>query len=107
LYGKRKQEDARRWWKKEYGYKLHRSTCSDILSPLYAYLDEDTVTKYELSLKRIRKQHWPTLKAVLIKWQIRYDKHHDSGSTTGDLLRYKAIEFWERLPEYAGLECPK
>jgi len=92
-YGKRKQDDARKWWKKQYGYELHRLTCSDILSPLYAYLDEDTVTKHELSSKRMRKQNWPTLEAVLIEWQIRYDKHPDSSSTTGDLLRYKAIEF--------------
>ena len=57
-------------------------------------------------MKKNRQPKWATLEAALLEWQIRYDKHPDSGSTTGDLLRYKATEFWNKLPEYAGLICP-
>ena len=53
-----------------------------------------------------RQPKWATLEAALLEWQIRYDKYPDSGTTTGDLLRYKATEFWNKLPDYAGLECP-
>ena len=53
-----------------------------------------------------RKQTQSTLEAALIEWQIRYDRHPNSSSTTGDLLRYKATKFQGKLPEYAGLECP-
>lgn len=34
------------------------------------------------------------------------DKHPDSGATTGDLLKYKAAEFWNKLPEYNGVSIP-
>ena len=57
-------------------------------------------------MKKNRQPKWATLEAALLEWQIRYDKHPDSGSTTGDLLRYKATEFWNKLPEYVGLICP-
>ena len=58
-------------------------------------------------MKKNRKAQWPTLEAASIEWQIRYDRHPGSGSTTGDLLRLKATEFWGKLPEYSGQECPK
>jgi hypothetical protein len=85
---------------------LPRSFCSDILSIKWAFLDEGDLTKYELSVKKTRKPAWATLEAALIEWQIRYDRHPDSGATTGDLLRYKATEFWEKLPEYSGKPMP-
>jgi hypothetical protein len=98
--------DARLWWEKKYGWMLPPSTCSDILSALYAHLDEEGLTRYQLSSKRIRKAAWPTLEAALMEWQIRYDKHAFSGPTTGDLLKHKASEFWEKLPEYNGKPMP-
>lgn len=106
-FGARKHKDAREWWQQKYGWQLPLSTISDFLSEKYAYLDDSNLTRHQLIVKRNRKPHWETLEAALIEWQIRYDKHPDSGSTTGDLLRYKATEFWQKLPEYTGKDCPK
>ena len=83
------------------------STCSDILSPKWAFLDEKDLSKHEANVQKGRKPQWSTLEAALIEWQIRYDLNPNSGSTTGALLRLKATEFWEKLPEYNGLPCPK
>jgi hypothetical protein len=68
--------------------------------------DIGDLTKHELSVKKGRKPAYATLEAALIEWQIRYDKHPDSGATTGDLLKYKAAEFWSKLPEYNGVPIP-
>jgi hypothetical protein len=104
--GVRKHKDAIAWWKAQYGWDLSTSTCSDILSQRYAHLDEGELTKHQLSAKRTRKPQWETLEAALLEWQIRYDKHPNSGPTTGDLLRFKAAEFWQKLPEYNGKPIP-
>lgn len=108
-YGVRSQKDAISWWFNKFGWELKPSTCSDILSAKWAYLDADSalpLSRFQLASQRTRPSKWPTLEAALIEWAIRYDKHPDSGSTTGDILRYKATEFWSKLPEYQGLECP-
>jgi hypothetical protein len=72
-----------------------------------AWLDDVDLLKHKATVKKNREPAWATLEAALLEWQVRYDKHPDSGLTTGDLLRYKATEFWDKLPEYAGKECPK
>jgi hypothetical protein len=105
-YGIRSQKDAILWWSDQFGWELKSSTCSDILSAKWAYLDTDSPSQYQLSCQRNRPSQWTTLEAALIEWQIRYDKHPDSGPTTGDLQRHKATEFWNQLPEYQGLQCP-
>jgi len=87
-------------------YRDPKSTLSDILSAKYVYLDDLDLNKHQAIVKKNRKQAWATLEAALIEWQIWYDRHPDSGSTTGDLLRYKATEIWGKLLEYTGLECP-
>jgi hypothetical protein len=84
------------WWFQQYGTRLSSSSCSEYLSDLWAKLDdkEDVpLSKYQLSAKRIREPKWATLEGVLIEWQIRYDRHPDSGPTTRELLRVKATEF--------------
>ena len=91
------------WWFEQFDWELKPSTCSDILSAKQAHLDIDNPSQFQLSSQRNRPSHWATLEAALIEWQIRYDKHPDSGPTTGDLLQYKVTEFWSKLPEYQGL----
>jgi hypothetical protein len=106
-YGKREHKDAILWFKEQYGRELKTSTVSDYLGPKYAYLDNATLSKFELASRRTRDPEYKELEDVLAEWQLRYDRHPDSGSTTGDLLRIKAIEFWEKLPVYAGRPVPK
>ena len=105
-YGKRKHSDAKAWVKAKWNKDIKKSTLSDALSSKLAWLDNTTLTKYQVTVIKNRKSKWPTLEAVLLEWQIRYDKYSDSGSITGDLLQYKAIEFWGKFPEYTGQECP-
>lgn len=105
--GKRKHEGAATWWKSKYGYEIKRSTLSDALSAKFAFLDEAELSAYAAEASKSRDCKWPELEACLIEWQIRYDRHPDTGNTTGDLLRLKATEFWHKLSQYAGMECPK
>ncbi len=106
-FGKREHKDAIEWWKQKYGVELKTSTVSDYLSPKYAFLESESLTKYTLKSIRLKEPEYKTLEAALVEWQIRYDRHPDSGSTTGDLLRLKATELWQKLPEYAGKPVPK
>ena len=108
-HGVRSQKEAMAWWFDKFGWELKTSTCSDILSAKFAHLDtipDTPLITYQLESQRSRAPKWATLEAALIEWQIRYDRHPDSGPITGDLLRYKATEFWNKLPEYQGLQCP-
>jgi DDE superfamily endonuclease/Fission yeast centromere protein N-terminal domain/Tc5 transposase DNA-binding domain len=105
--GKREHKDAIRWFEEKFGRVLSTSTISDYLSSKYAHLDEKELSNYELGLKRVSNADYKELEEALAAWQLRYDKHPDSGSTTGDLLCLKAREFWEKLPCYAGKEPPK
>ena len=96
LYGKHTHKEACLWWKEQYSWELNVGTCSDYLGKNWAWLDENngaTLTKYKLSIRRVRNPKWATLEGVLIEWQIRYDKCSKSGTTSGDLLRLKATEF--------------
>ena len=106
-FGKRKHEDAVAQVKATFNIDIKKSTLSDALSHKFSWLDNTDLTKSQATIKKNRSPLWSTLEATLIEWQIRYNKHPDSGSTTGDLLRYKATEFWSKLPEYTGKECPK
>jgi hypothetical protein len=84
-YGKRKHTDVVSWLTATFNIVIKRSTLSDALSAKYSWLDDADLTKNKGTTKKNRQPKWATLEAALLKWQIRYDKHPDSGSTTGDL----------------------
>ena len=73
------------WFKEQYGRELKTSTVSDYLGPKYAYLDNATLSKFKLASCRTCDPEYKELEDVLAEWQLRYDLHPDSGSTTGDL----------------------
>jgi hypothetical protein len=58
-------------------------------------------------LKRVSNAEYKELEEPLAEWQLQYDRHPDSGLTTGELLILKAKEFWGKLPCYARKEAPK
>jgi hypothetical protein len=60
-----------------------------------------------LSSQRTRTPEYKELEKALAEWQLRYNRHPDSGSITGDLLVLKTKEFWGKLPFYSGKETPK
>jgi hypothetical protein len=93
--------EASVWWYSEYGYTLSSSTASDILSNKNKHLDSDLIN---LKPKSSRTAKWDILEMAPSDWALRFDQAH--GVVTRDLLRLKATEFWQKLPEYQGLECP-
>jgi hypothetical protein len=96
--GKREHKDAIRWFEETFGRILSTFTISDYLGPKFAYLDVQELSNYELSLKRVSNAKYNELERALAEWQLRYDCHPDSGSTTSELLILKAKEFWDKLP---------
>jgi hypothetical protein len=60
-----------------------------------------------LSAHRARTAEYIELEKALAEWQLWYNRHPDSGLITGDLLVFKANEFWEKLPFYTGKKVPK
>jgi DDE superfamily endonuclease/Fission yeast centromere protein N-terminal domain/Tc5 transposase DNA-binding domain len=105
-FGKRDHRDAIHWFKEKFGRSLSTSTMSDYLGAKWAYLDTEELSKYERTLTRLREPEYKELEEALAEWQLRYDRHPDSGSTTGELLRIKATELWGKLPVYSGQPCP-
>jgi hypothetical protein len=78
----------------QYGYSLSSSTASDILSAKYTFLDSDT-SNIQASAKRKRSAKWTVLEEALSQWAFQFDSVH--GVVSGDLLRVKATELWQRL----------
>jgi hypothetical protein len=101
--GKKTLADASAWWKTQYGYSLSLSTASNVLSARNTYLDQDDI-RLNPKTKSDRTAKWEILESALSDWALRFDQAH--GTVSGDLLRVKATEVWQKLPEYQGLECP-
>lgn len=102
--GKQSLESCSRWWQEKYGYALNRSTCSEILSNQYARLDQ--VTSVVAWQDKTREPHTslPDLEEALFEWEQRYEAGHNT--LTDEILRLKAIQFWNRLPRYKRFPAP-
>ena len=80
---------------------------SRILSPKYDYLDDKHKKKdrIKLSAKRSSAGDWPDLEAALFEFhQFLQNK---KATITGDILKEKATQLWNALPQYQGIEMPK
>jgi hypothetical protein len=106
-YGKRDYKDVIAWFQQNFQRFLSTFTVSDYLSKKYVYLDDQELLKYVLLSNRNRPPEHKELEKALAEWQLRYDRHPDSGLTTRELLVLKAKEFWAKLLCYAGKEKPK
>ena len=87
----------------EYRYTLSSSTTTDILSTKYTFLDDNN-TRINQKKKSNKSTKQDILEKVLGDQAIRFNKVYST--IIGDLLQLKAIEFWQYLPEYQGLEYP-
>jgi hypothetical protein len=87
------------------GRKLTQGQISSTLSEKYAYLDSDTRKKKALGAKRHYKGDYPDFEAALFEWQQRMQKK--KATITGDILKAKATEIWNRLPQYNEIQAPK
>ena len=83
---------------------LNSSTCSEILSQKWAFLDDISISSKNDSSKA-REAHWKELEEALFEWKQRYGAGNNP--LTGAILREKAQEFWRELPCYQGLPAPK
>ena len=98
---KPKYDALQQWWAQEFGNSIGKSSISEILSSKYEYLDTSAISS---DTKRTRAVKWEVLEECLFEWEQRYEA---TGNTiTGDVLRYKATELWNKLPEYIGQDCP-
>ena len=48
---------------------------------------------------------WPDLKMALFEWQQRIEQK--KAIITGEILKTKAKELWEALPQYNNIKMPK
>jgi hypothetical protein len=87
------------------GRKLTQGQISSMLSEKYIYLDSDTQKKITLSAKRHYRGDYPDLEAALFEWQQRIQKKE--ATITGDILKAKATEIWNLLPQYNEIQVPK
>ncbi len=102
--GRSNLEACSRWWQQTYGYHLNSSTASEIISSKWARLDNEAIPKWR-DTKRHRNPKWGALEEALFEWEQRYEGAKNI--VTGDVLRIKATQFWERLPCYQDLPTPK
>ena len=93
------------WFTGETGHQINQSQISKILSKNYEYLDGPTRNTTTLGAKRHHQGDWPELEAALFEWQQRMQKK--KATITGDVLKGKARELWDRLPQFDGLDKPR
>ena len=48
---------------------------------------------------------WPDLEIVLFEWQQRIEQK--KAIITGDILKEKARQLWDALPQYDNIQMPK
>ena len=102
--GKQSLQSAGQWWLRTYGYELSPSTCCEILSEKWAYLDDTPISTGQDPAIR-RGGQWKELEEALFEWEQRYEA--GDNPLTGAMFRQKAEEFWRKLPCYQGLPVPK
>lgn len=93
------------WFYEQYNHKLSQSTVSESLSQHFKNLDKSTTQgQGQGQGQRLRTGQWPDLERILFDFQQRIDRQ--GGFTSGDILREKAQQIWQRLPQYADQPCP-
>ncbi|KAI1003260.1 hypothetical protein K3495_g4946 [Podosphaera aphanis] len=88
------------------GRNLTQGQVSVILSDKYQYLDSDTQKTFKLNSKRNYLREHEELELALFELQQRMQGKR--AVITGDILKAKARELWQRLPQYTSeMEEPK
>jgi hypothetical protein len=94
------------WFQEQTGHSLDQGQLSRILSSKYDHLDTDIPLRpSESASKRQVAGDWPDLEMALFDWQQRIQGK--KGIVTGDILKSKAAEIWQALPQYQGQPVPK
>jgi hypothetical protein len=90
--------DLIEWFQEEHHHKINQSTVSLSLSAQFNYLDIDMRKDISLTGQRSSQSNWPDLEMALFEWQQRMQKQ--KAIVTGDILKQKAHEIWDLLPQY-------
>jgi hypothetical protein len=102
------QKDLANWFTATTGHPLDQSQISRILGPKFDYLDGRHTRKDIQVMKgksRLSAGEWPDLDMALFEWQQRMEQK--KAIITGDMLKEKARQLWEALPQYNDVEMPK
>lgn len=102
-HSKLTQKDLSQWFADKFGKPIQQSTVSEILSTRWSHLDEDE-QPVQGSAKRFKPLAYPDLDRALAEWVLRAQK---DVTITGDVVRVKAHQLWQRLPQYRDLEEPQ
>ncbi|KAI7370611.1 hypothetical protein KC354_g1144 [Hortaea werneckii] len=95
------QQEIIQWFESKFNKTLRQCTVSEFLSKKYAHLDD---LEEGSNCKRHRGESWPDLERALAQWFII--KSQQGEHVGGDALKKQAKMFWDRLPQYRGLEEP-
>jgi hypothetical protein len=102
------QKELVDWFTATTGHPLNQSQVSKILSSKYDYLDDIHTRKDKQMLKEKNRSSvgdWPELEYALFEWQQRMEAK--KAIITGDILKTKAKQLWDALPQYDNIEEPK
>ncbi|KAI1006206.1 hypothetical protein K3495_g2015 [Podosphaera aphanis] len=101
------QKGLRAWFAfQPRGRNLTQGQVSIILSDKYQYLDSDPQNESNLNSKRNYLREHKEFELALFEWQQRMQWKR--AVITGDILKAKARELWQRLPQYTPeVEEPK
>ena len=102
------QKDLANWFTATTGHPLDQSQISRILGPKFNYLDGEHTRKDIQEMKgksRSSIGDWPDLEMALFEWQQRMEQK--KAIITGEILKTKARQLWEALPQYNDVEMPK
>ncbi|KAE9376455.1 CenpB-DNA-bind-domain-containing protein [Stipitochalara longipes BDJ] len=89
------------WFQEQYNRTISQSTVSESLSSHFKAIDTST----NAARSRLRSGQWPDLENLLFLWQQEMEERGDTAS--GELLRIKAQQLWQQLPQYSLLPCPE
>ena len=95
------QKEIIQWFEPKFNKTLRQVTVSEFLSKKYAHLDD---LEEGSNCKRHRGESWPDLERALAQWFII--KTQQGEHIGGDALKKQAKWFWDRLPQYRGVEEP-
>ena len=89
------QINLQHWFHEQHGRVLHKSVISRVLKNSTAI--EQAALLTAPTAKKARLAQWPDLEKALTEWITRAQSDI---VITGDLIRLKATELWQRLPQY-------
>jgi hypothetical protein len=102
------QKELVDWFTATTGHPLNQSQVSKILSSTYDYLDGVHTKRDKQMFKEKNRSSigdWPDLEYTLFEWQQRMEQK--KAIITGDILKTKAKQLWDALPQYNDIKEPK